>query len=40
MTNALAYTQSTSCYAGQHNTYRHNTCRYEPLSLPFIHYCL
>jgi len=23
MTNALAYTQSTSCHAGQHNKYRH-----------------
>jgi len=22
MTNALAYTQSTSCHAGQHNKYR------------------
>jgi len=23
MTNALAYTQSTSCHGGQHNKYRH-----------------
>jgi len=23
MTNALAYTQSTNCHAGQHNKYRH-----------------
>jgi len=23
MTNALAYTQSTSCHARQHNKYRH-----------------
>jgi len=24
MTNALAYTQSTSCHAGQHNKYWYN----------------
>jgi len=23
MTNALAYTRSSSCHAGQHNKYRH-----------------
>jgi len=23
MTNALAYTRSTSCHTGQHNKYRH-----------------
>jgi len=23
MKNALAYTRSTSCHAGQHNKYRH-----------------
>jgi len=23
MTNALAYTQSTTCQAGQHNKYQH-----------------
>jgi len=23
MTNALAYTQSTICHAGQHNKYQH-----------------